>query len=393
MRVLVATSSTADDRKTIAAVRALGAAGCNVVVGADRRWPAPRFSRFCQGAVKYPDPAIDMHAFQVRLADILEYDQFDVFLPLCDYTTVAAIRQVHQLQGLTAVAVPGEHARELSQDKLEILRLAERLGIPVPATWPVDSGAGLERVASELDYPCVLKLRRGAAAVGLKFPASPEELLAGLDDRLPFSDAVFDGTALLVQEYVPGDTHDVCALFRDGEPKALLTQRRLKMYPPNGGIGIYNETTDDPEIKELASVLLRELRWHGPAQVEFRRDKGGTPKLIEVNPRFWGTLDLAIRAGINFPLLTCKLAADGDVDPVFEYRVGLKYRWPIPYGFRSVWRGPRRFGAMADFFLPRANVISDFRPLDPLPNAASWVLQARNSSNKWLPSLNLEPPN
>jgi predicted ATP-grasp superfamily ATP-dependent carboligase len=385
MRVLVATSQTADDRKTIAAVRALGTAGADVVVGADRRFPAPRLSRFCNGGVLYPDPATDLASFETRLLELLAEGQFDVLLPLCDYTTVGATRRKAELKCLTSVAVPDDEVRALAQDKLEIGRIAARLGIGVPATWLINSKEAAQGIVRHIEFPCVVKLRRGAGGAGLRFPASPAELLECIETLFPFSDPVFDGTALLVQEYIPGETHDVCALFCEGEPRAVLTQKRLRMHPSTGGIGINNVTTDEPELKALAIALLRELRWHGPAQVEFRRDAGGTAKLIEVNPRFWGTLDLAIQAGVNFPLLACRMAIDGDVEPVSLYRIGLKYRWPIPFGARLVWRGPDRWAAAAHFFLPRSDAASDLRFSDPLPNLASWLGDLGASSARWLP--------
>jgi len=62
--------------------------------------------------------------------------------------------------------------------------------------------------------------------------------------------------------------------------------------------------------------------------VEFRIDpRDGKPKLMEINPRFWGSLQLAIYSGVDFPYLLYKMAIDGDVEPVFEYKTGIKVRW------------------------------------------------------------------
>jgi predicted ATP-grasp superfamily ATP-dependent carboligase len=140
------------------------------------------------------------------------------------------------------------------------------------------------------------------------------------------------------------------------------------MHPRGGGFGIHNETTDEPELREQAIALLRSLNWHGPALLEFRVDpETGAAHFIELNARYWGTLDLAIQAGIDFPTLACRMAVEGDVEPAFDYEVGLRYRWRIPHGLRQVVGGPARAAAFRELFLPRARTCSDVEWSDPLP--------------------------
>ena len=150
------------------------------------------------------------------------------------------------------------------------------------------------------------------------------------------------------------------------------------MYPPRGGIGILNETTYEPALRDQAIMLLEALRWHGPAQVEFKIDsRDGTARLMEVNGRFWGTLDLSIQAGMNFPLMACKMAIDGDIDQSFEYKVGLRYRWPFPFGLLYAMKAEGGWGSLWEFFRFETNSASDFRLLDPLPTLAEILYIAR----------------
>ena len=84
----------------------------------------------------------------------------------------------------------------------------------------------------------------------------------------------------------------------------------------------------DPPLLDHAERILEALKWHGVAMVEFRRDaRDGVSKLLEINGRFWGSLQLAIDSGVDFPYLLYRLAVDGDIDPVFTYRVGVRLRW------------------------------------------------------------------
>jgi predicted ATP-grasp superfamily ATP-dependent carboligase len=364
MRVLIATASTADDRKTLAAVRALGRNGCRVTVGGDRFLSAPFHSRYCRGRVRYPNPADGVERFlQALLARVRQRD-YDVLLPLCDYTTVPLAWARDELERHVRTALPDYDTLLRAHDKRRLLELARDLGLDVPETHAPSDVQEARRTAEGLGYPCVRKPRRGAGGEGVRFLSSADEIVDTPPNR---SDLVFDDRPLL-QEYVPGETHDVCALFSAGEPRALLSQRRLRMYPSRGGVGILNETTDDAGLKARAETLLRALRWHGPAQVEFRVD-GRRTVLMEVNARFWGTLGLAIRAGINFPLMACRVAVDGDVEPVRTYRVGLRYRWAFPYGLRYALE-TRRWRQAARDFLGRG-ACSDLSLSDPAPHVVS----------------------
>ncbi len=193
---------------------------------------------------------------------------------------------------------------------------------------------------------------------------------------------------MLVQEYIPGRIHDGCFLFRRGEPRAVLTQQRIVLYPGRGGIGVLNETTDDPELAAAGERLLRRLDWHGPAQVEFKRDNGtGEPILMEINGRLWGTLDLSIQAGMNFPYLICRMAMDGDVPAQAGYRKGLRYRWPFPYGLLHAMESEQPLQAMRKFFGPARNTCSDVRWDDPLPALAeaTYTLQRMWKRGSWRP--------
>jgi predicted ATP-grasp superfamily ATP-dependent carboligase len=378
MRVLVATESTADDRKTLAAVRSLGRSGAHVTVSGDRLLSQPSWSRFCEGRIACPSPTESVDRFVRFMLRHVASHGYDVLLPLSDHTTIPISLHKPAFEPQVAVPVPDYVALSRAHDKAAALELARQVGIATPETHCPQSLQDVRAISETVRYPCVVKPRKGAGAIGIQFPRSPDELLRCYAGPTLKSDLVFDHRFPIIQEYVPGEVHDVCLLFNTGEPRAALTQKRLLMCPSSGGVGIYNETTDEPELRDKAIALLKALEWHGPAQVEFKRDsRDGCPKLIEVNSRFWGTLDLSIQAGVDFPLLACKMALDGDIDPVFEHEVGLSYRWPFPYGVLYALRSEAPWRALWEFVRYRPNTRSDLWLTDPLPHLAELALTAR----------------
>lgn len=378
MRALIATAATPDDRKTLCLVRSLASRGVAVTVGGDCFHGQAFWSRYAAGRLRYAHPATAPERFVEDLARLLDSRRYDVLIPSNDYTTIAVASQLSVLEPLVHAATPSIDSINLALDKLELMRIGASLGLDVPATRSLDRDQRIAPEFPELAYPRVLKPRRGAGAVGVSIARNAGEYEAFFAREHPASDSVFDHDCLLAQEYVPGEIHDVCLLFNHGEARAALTQRRLRMYPAAGGIGIYCETTDEPELAERAVSLLKKLKWHGPAQVEFKVD-GGRAWLIEVNGRLWGTLDLSVRAGVDFPWLLFCLARDGDVAPVHRYEAGLRYRWPFPLGMLHSLECGEPFSALWDFIGPARGARSDIRWSDPLPHVAEMADIARRA--------------
>jgi predicted ATP-grasp superfamily ATP-dependent carboligase len=180
----------------------------------------------------------------------------------------------------------------------------------------------------------------------------------------------------MLQEFVPGYIHDACVLAKDGEVVQLLTQVRKLMYPISGGVGAVNFTTHNAPVAALARRLVESLGWSGAAQIEFKLDeRDGVYKLIEMNPKFWGTLDLAIRAGVDFPVLLRDLLLGR---PVRErsYRAGVRYRFWFDRALAAHWQLARELGpgAVRDP-QPYAATFSDFDWRDPVPD----LVRAANS--------------
>ena len=102
-------------------------------------------------------------------------------------------------------------------------------------------------------------------------------------------------------------------------PIAWFAHRRIREKPPSGGVSVLCESVAvDPMLKEYAERLLRAAEYRGVAMVEFRIGTDGRPYLMEVNARFWGSLQLAIDCGVDFPWLYYQMLMGEKVEPVHE---------------------------------------------------------------------------
>ncbi len=139
------------------------------------------------------------------------------------------------------------------------------------------------------------------------------------------------GVPVLLQHRVAGVGEGLFALRWEGRTVARFAHRRLREKPPAGGVSVYRESIEpDPRLVSAGERLLDALDWNGVAMIECKRDpETGRHIIMEINGRFWGSVQLAIDAGINFPVLlvACALGQTPALPAGTGYRVGIRSRW------------------------------------------------------------------
>jgi predicted ATP-grasp superfamily ATP-dependent carboligase len=189
----------------------------------------------------------------------------------------------------------------------------------------------LREVIDRLRYPVVVKPTRskiltanGWLSATVHYADSEAELRQIYRDTpyLAFSPS-------LIQERIVGPGVGVFVLFDRGQLLTDFGHRRLREKPPAGGVSVLRESTPvDPRLRDYAIRLLGSIGWHGVAMMEYKQDRRtGDLFLMEVNGRFWGSLQLAVDAGLDFPHLLCELALGRPPATVPAYRLGVKSRW------------------------------------------------------------------
>jgi len=327
MRILVTDGNL---RSTLAAVRSLGNCGAEVIVGEKSSASLAGASRYCHGKLQYPDPIANPCEFKAFILAQAGNREFDVLLPVSDITSqlIAQIRE----QLPKAIIMLSPRCQQLLQaiDKRRTLLSALEVNVPIPETHMLCEDDCLEEIAGQLSYPVVIKprfswlYRDGNWANGMvEFAYSPEEL------NKKYNRIHATNPYPLVQRRLEGEGKGVFLLVWNGELKAAFAHRRLREKPPWGGVSTYCESIPlDDTLVSGALSLLRHMNWNGVAMVEFKVDRADRiAKLMEVNGRLWGSLQLAVDAGVNFPALLYRLALGEDVSPQLGYKFGVRSRW------------------------------------------------------------------
>jgi predicted ATP-grasp superfamily ATP-dependent carboligase len=313
--------------------RSLGRRGIPVTIADERRTSMAGASRHCRGSIQVPSPAVATEGFVARIHDEVCRGGHQVIIPTEDITLSVLAGARSRFEGMAALPFPDLETIRLAHDKSVVMSLAEDKGIPIPHTILVRDPEDVDRAARRIGFPAVVKPRlsrvrrggqwfNGGHTCYVHTVAELEGACRAVHEAVPFP---------LVQEYISGEGRGVFLLLNHGEVRAAFAHRRLLEKPPSGGVSVLSESVAlDPTLLGYAERLLRALKWHGVAMVEFKRNTcDGTYKLLEINGRFWGSLQLAVDAGIDFPYLLYRLAVEGDVDPVFTYREGVRLRWGL----------------------------------------------------------------
>ncbi len=316
-----------EERAALATVRSLGRAGHHVYVCAARARPLAASSRFCRGAATTPNPSKEPERYCEAVVALLERWRIRVLLPISEQSLRALLPAKFD-RCCVQVPFPAPNVFATISDKAELLQHCGRFGLAAPAQHMLTSPAQLGEIGSRLSFPLVVRPTRVVAtgAGGIKTGVTYAADLMELGCRLAaLSKEVYP---VMLQQRIVGPGSGLFLLVWDDQLVAAFAHRRLREKPPAGGVSVYSESAPlDPDLLDRGLRLLRDFRWQGVAMLEFKTDsRTGRPYLIEINGRLWGSLQLAVDAGVDFPALLVSCAL-GERPARPSYRLGVRNRW------------------------------------------------------------------
>lgn len=322
-----------NERSSLAVTRSLGQRGIPVFVGEETSSSLAGMSRYCRESFVYPSPRTSPEEFCACLLDRAERWGVRVVFPMTDLAVEVLGESVQRFGASIVLPIPSQDQYRALSNKYQLMGSAKRQGVPIPDTIFVPDG-DVEKVLPQIDrWPIVVKPGRSLIKVQGRWQKT-SVLYARHADELKklFRDVSCLKEPALLQTRVIGEGQGVFGLFDRGKPVTLFAHRRLRERPPSGGVSVLRESMALRQpITEYALRVVQSAEWHGMAMVEFKVDTAsGVPYLMEVNGRFWGSLQLAIDAGVDFPWLLYQLGTTGAVQhPTGSYEVGVRSRWWI----------------------------------------------------------------
>ena len=317
-----------------------------------------RYSRFVRSLAPWPRSAARAQDLKAVI-QVLEQTRAKVLLPLDEPALELVASARESLLGLASLPLmPEPETLDLAGDKWRLSRFMERKGIPQPRTLLLETG---KEDLSSFPFPALIKKTKGSGGQGIRLFQTREELLEFLEDQGR------EVRGVILQKYLSGGEVDCSLLAQEGRLLAYTIQRPL--LPKNSyDFARAIEFVHDPEALNLSARLMAELEYSGVAHVDLIRDqRSGRLKVLEINPRYWGSLVGSVRAGVNFPGLALRQA------------LGLELPKP---GFRETRFATarealrllcRRLGRRGAAGVPLGQTNLGFLLSDPLPVVAGFI--------------------
>jgi predicted ATP-grasp superfamily ATP-dependent carboligase len=252
---------------------------------------------------------------------VIDGEGYEVVFPAGD----AELFELSAMRDRLRAVVPLSHHASLlrGMDKLELISAAERAGFSVPMTVKPD-----EAISGALGWPVVVKPRLHYFA-GSPLTRFPTRIVSSEHElREHVSRIEAHGGEAVVQEHISGRLCAWVALVAEsGSLRAQFQQVAERTHPAGVGVTSRGRSVPvAPEVTEAGHRLLTDLGWVGLAQVQFIVPQGGHPRLIDLNGRFYGSMALALAAGVNFPAMWAAAATDRRVRPAVAVP-GTCFQW------------------------------------------------------------------
>ncbi len=377
-------------RQSLVTVRSLGSRGLHVAALEmfDR---VPTFSsRWCQKAFVCPTDG-SAEAFLNYLEQLLDYARVKVLITSSDVNAALLCMHRERIERRVRIALAKEPALGIALNKEQTLEIARRLGLGIPRSITVKTVDEVEAAVREVGLPAVVKpvqswvwSEQQSIRLGCKLITTLDEARGAVEELTRQG----QGVATLFQQYLSGRREAVSFLYAHGQIYARFAQWAKRTVPQLGGTSVLRQSISiPPDIGDQAERLVREIELEGYSEVEFRRDSDGNPYLMEINPRLSASVEIAVRAGVDFPFLLYQWASGDQITPVTGYHVG---KWIRHLGgdIMTTLEAVQKYGrpgvvaptrALFDFF------ISSFTPMrydyldlrDPLPASVATAEFAR----------------
>lgn len=313
------------DRVSYNVLRRLAKSGLRVAFGVDKYSGMGVYSNLIQHNFTYTAYNDSEDKFIIDVVNFIKKNNVNVYIPTGEEIIIVA-KHIDKFKDLNT-RIPISHYTTLSKlhYKSESYHLAKSLNIPIPATIIPNSFKDIKNFGDTVGYPLVFKNFFSTSAKGVFYLV--EERLHETIDELLYKQNLNFGK-FLIQQFVHGEGYGVSMLLNKGKVIASFTHKRLREKKNTGGPSTLRVSTKNDVLEKYANILLTSQNFTGIAMVEFRfNEEKQQSWFIEVNPRFWGSVGLAINSGVDFPNMLYDLAIGKEIKFNGNYSLGIKYKW------------------------------------------------------------------
>ncbi len=278
-------------------IRALGWVGIGCYTVTREHFGIHRFSRYSQGGffAKKVSMQTGDEQFVEKVNTFIRKNEIDVLLGTDTDTTRMLIQCSSQWKGAKLFPSPDLDTFDKLHDKWNFAKFVDQFNLPQPKNQLIMHAEDLNQ--AELQFPILLKPRIGAGGIGIH----RIDDLSSLNSKMKELEAK-DQLPIIAQEFIDGHDIDYNFLSENGKVMAWSIQQRVDSKK-----GLIRFLVND-EVEAICRELIQHSQYTGVGHIDLRIDnKDRRAKFIEINPRFWGSIDYSTAMGMNFPYFGIRL--------------------------------------------------------------------------------------
>lgn len=306
----------ADQKQAVPIVQSLGRRNIEVACLSPNNTAPAFFSRYCSDRIHFPHTS-DRDKYAEFLKSLVRQRKYELLIPCSDYSTVLVSEYRDDIFPYVKALLPSHDLVKMVTSKAALMKFTEAHQISAPKTYFPESASDLEKLASNLTYPLVVKGDVTAGAVKVRYAQSRSDLAKMYNELRQIDEAP------MLQEYIDGDDLLFYGLCNRGKVTAFYMMKAIRSYPPTGGTPAKAYSVFDAKLKDYAFNIIEKTHWTGVVGFDIKQDRLSKKYyLLDFNPRFGATTSLADRCGVDLPYLLYQLAVEGKEQHVHQYTKG-----------------------------------------------------------------------
>ncbi len=318
-KVLVTSGNT---RVAYAICQNLAEKGFEVYIGDRTSFTMAGMSRYCKGRMTYPSPFTEQENFINSIIDFMKENKIDILLPVLEETFTCLKNKNILEKANLAFLFPGYEKALLLHAKGTLTTLANELAIDTPKTWELAEIFSETFNKEDLIFPIIVKPKQGGGGWGMQRFNEFDEFYSTITQEIS------NPENYIVQRIIIGDLVGACGIYYQGKHIASDSYKLTTNYPLYVGQSTTRMTHYYPTALDSFKKLLSHLEWNGVCQMDFIYDtENNKSYLIDVNPRFWGSVKHNIAAGFDYPYYYALLAQNSADFAIPKAKEGTRTRW------------------------------------------------------------------
>ncbi len=271
-------------------------------VASQQNWVESRFSKHIVSfSTLKKDCSNKLYLASIK--NIIQKNKIDILLP-SSFPTIrlySELKKEIKEMGVEIVVSETE-SLDIANCKWKLAQFLKRKDILIPKT---DHCKNLN-LSGDYSFPIIVKPLSSWNGSGFVI----------LNNKIDVQDYLLKKPkSAIFQEYIKGDDYCVNILASNGQIRAHTIQKGIlpnsNKFKPN--LGCLFET--NKKLFEIAEKIIFQLAWSGVVNFDVRHDViKDRFYIIEMNPRFWGSVEASERVGVNFPYLMSLLSAKIDFE-------------------------------------------------------------------------------